>query len=78
MLKNFIFIDSRVVDCQTLVTELVRRSEWHLVAANEDDVAQMVWALSGRSGLDSVQIVSHGSSGNVLLGVPIGYREVRA
>jgi hypothetical protein len=78
MPRNFVFMDSRGADCQTFLAELVRDSEWRLVTADEDGVAQMTRMLSGRSGLDFVQIISHDSSGSVLLGVPIGYREVRA
>ena len=68
MTINYVFIDSRVADFQTLVAGLAPDSEWYLINAEDDGVAQMARALAGRSGLDSIQIISHGSSGSVLLG----------
>jgi hypothetical protein len=68
MTTTFVFIDSRVADYQTLVAGFVAGTEWYLINADEDGVEQMARALSGRSGLDSIQIVSHGSIGSMLLG----------
>ncbi|MCK0505535.1 DUF4347 domain-containing protein [Aromatoleum anaerobium] len=68
MTKNIVFIDSRVADFQALIAGLSADTEWVLLEASEDGLAQMQAALAGYSGLDSIQIVSHGAAGTVHLG----------
>ncbi len=68
MSHTLAFIDSRVADYQTLIAGLGTDTEWVLIDAYKDGIDQMRSALAGYSGLDSIQIVSHGSSGSVLLG----------
>ncbi len=65
---SILFIDSRVVDYQSLLTGLSGDVEVHLIVAERDGVAQMAQILNGRSGLDSIQIISHGSVGALYLG----------
>ena len=68
MIKNLVFVDSRVADYQTLIAGLGTDSAWVLINADQDGVVQMQAALAGYSGLDSIQIVSHGSAGTLYLG----------
>jgi uncharacterized delta-60 repeat protein len=68
MVKSLVFIDSRVADHQTLLSGLSADTEWVLLDADKDGVQQMQDALVGYSGLESIQIVSHGSAGTLYLG----------
>ncbi len=68
MISTILFIDSRVAVYQSLLTGLSGDVEVHLIVAERDGVAQMAQILNGRSGLDSIQIISHGSSGTLYLG----------
>ena len=63
--KNIFFIDSRVADYQTLIAGLPVDSEWVLLNAEEDGVLQMQNALTGYRDLDSIQVISHGSTGTL-------------
>ena len=51
MATNFVFIDSRLADYQTLVAGFAPGTEWQLINADENGVMQMARALAGRSGL---------------------------
>lgn len=62
------FVDSRVADYQTLIAGLAAGSEWHLLHAGEDGIRQMERILSAHSGLDAIQILSHGAPGTLYLG----------
>ena len=66
--KNIFFIDSRVADYQNLIAQFGAGTEWHLLNAEQDGIEQMQRLLEGRTGLDSIQIVSHGSVGTLYLG----------
>ena len=66
--KNVVFIDSRVAGYETLIAGLSADTEWYLLDANQDGVDQMQRILAGYSDLDSVQVISHGSSGTLYLG----------
>ena len=68
MSSTILFIDSRVAAYQSLLTGLSGDVEVHLIDAEQDGVAQMAQILNGRSGLDSIQIISHGSVGALYLG----------
>ncbi len=69
--KNVFFIDSKVADYQTLLPGLPYESKWYLLGANTDGVGQMASILNGYSGLDSIQIISHGAPGTLYLGSTI-------
>jgi Ca2+-binding RTX toxin-like protein len=71
MSRTLVFIDSRVADYQSLVAGLGADAEWVLIYAHSDGIDQMRSALTDYSGLDSIQIVSHGSAGSVLLGTTV-------
>ncbi|ADC63834.1 DUF4347 domain-containing protein [Allochromatium vinosum] len=67
--RNIFFIDARVADAQTLIDHLPAGSEWFMIDADQDGLAQMQAALAAHDGdLDSIQILSHGASGALLLG----------
>jgi hypothetical protein len=66
--KNIIFIDSRVADYQTIVAALPIETDWYLLNQNSDGVSQMQSILANYSGLDSIQIFSHGSVGAIQIG----------
>ena len=63
-----IFVDSRVGGASLLNGQSGPDTEIILLDATRDGLAQMVEALAGRTGLESVQLVSHGASGTLLLG----------
>lgn len=68
MSKSVLFVDSKVKNYQTLLAGLSSDVEVHLLNAVEDGVLQMADILKGRTGLDAIQILSHGSSGALALG----------
>jgi methionine-rich copper-binding protein CopC len=65
---NFFFIDARVQNYQAFVSGLQSTDAWVLLNADEDGLDQMVRALSGVSGLASIQIISHGAQASLSLG----------
>lgn len=67
-MSNIYFIDSRVQFDQALLSALPADAIWHLIGPDEDGVAQIQAALTGVTGLDSIQIVSHGDVGTIYLG----------
>lgn len=66
MSSSILFVDSRVADYQSLLADL--SVEVFVLNAEEDGVLQMAAALEGRGQLDSIQVLSHGSSGALSLG----------
>lgn len=66
--QTIAFIDAAVADHQSLALSAMPGVEVVLLDANQDGIAQITAALSGRSNLDSIQILSHGSAGKVQLG----------
>jgi Domain of unknown function (DUF4347) len=66
--KSLLFIDSGVDDIQTLVNGAIAGTEVHVLRSGEDAIAQITNTLLGRSGIESLQIVSHGRSGGLQLG----------
>jgi VCBS repeat-containing protein len=66
--KSLLFIDAGVDDIQTLVQGAAAGTEVHVLRSGEDAIAQITQTLLGRSGIESLQIVSHGQSGGLKLG----------
>lgn len=60
-----VFVDSRVTDPAAFGGE---GREVVVVAADQDGIAQIASALAGRTGIDAIHIVSHGSDGQLSLG----------
>ncbi|MFA5017957.1 MAG: DUF4347 domain-containing protein, partial [Methylobacter sp.] len=63
-----VFIESNVSDYQTLINGVSPDAEVHVLDASQDGLAQMAQILNGRSGIDAIHILSHGSEGSVNLG----------
>lgn len=66
--SEIVFIESNVSDYQTLIDGVNPDAEVHVLDASQDGLAQMAQILGGRSGIDAIHIVSHGSEGSVNLG----------
>ncbi|MBW4648779.1 MAG: DUF4347 domain-containing protein [Kastovskya adunca ATA6-11-RM4] len=66
--KEIVFIDSRVEDYQSLVAGVKPGTEVVILDSMRDGVAQITEALAGRTGISSVHVVSHGTSGSLQLG----------
>jgi len=66
--QNLFFIDSQVLNLQTLVDSLPENSAWYQLNVASDGVNQIVKVLEDYQGLDSIQIFSHGTSGSLSLG----------
>lgn len=63
-----VFVDDSIPDIDYLIAALPVNVEWTLLNAHENGFAQMAAYLRGRTGLDSVQLISHGSPGAVIAG----------
>jgi hypothetical protein len=68
MSTSIVFIDTRVADYQTLIDGLEPGAEFYLIDSGSDGLEQVAARLLGRTGIDAIHIISHGSSGSVLLG----------
>ena len=68
MTKNMVFIDSRVTNYEVLITGFGADTEWVVIDAGSDGITQMQSALASYGELDSIQIISHGSSGSLFFG----------
>ncbi|MEF8699739.1 MAG: VCBS domain-containing protein [Candidatus Accumulibacter sp. UW20] len=65
---NIYFVDAGIVDLDSLIAGLPVGAEVHLLDGGSDGLSQMLAAIGGRSGLGSIQILSHGASGQLQLG----------
>jgi Domain of unknown function (DUF4347)/FG-GAP-like repeat len=63
-----LFIDLGVPDWQTLAAAATPGTEVHVLDPEQDAIQQITDALQGRSGIRSLQIVSHGAPGSLHLG----------
>jgi VCBS repeat-containing protein len=63
-----VFIDSRVKDKEFLISQFAPGTDYQVLDANRDGIDQIGTALSGQSGYDSIQIISHGASGSITIG----------
>lgn len=68
MSTNIVFIDARVAGYQTLIAGLTAPAEVFVLDSNSDGVNQIAALLHGRTEIDALHIVSHGSAGSVYLG----------
>jgi hypothetical protein len=66
--SSLLFIDTSVADWQTIARATNAATEVHLLQSGKDAIAQITNTLLGRSGIESVAIVSHGASGGLKLG----------
>ena len=70
-LQEIAFVDASLPDVQQLIAGLDRSVEIVLIDANRDGMAQIAQALAGRTQVDAVHLLSHGSPGEVRLGTAL-------
>jgi len=68
MTKNIVVIDSRVASYQSLIDGLTEPAEVFILDGESDGLAQMAARLQGRSGIDAIHVISHGSQEPLYLG----------
>jgi autotransporter-associated beta strand protein len=66
--RSVVFVDSRVQDAATLLQSLEPGSEVVFLQAGKDGLEQMAAALGERSDVGAVQVIAHGSAGQLWLG----------
>ncbi len=66
--NSIVFVDWRVADIDSLVAGMPSDSEVVILDGASDGLDQIAARLQGRSGLDAIHIISHGSSGSLTLG----------
>ena len=66
--NTLVFIDSRVNDHETLISNLPTNVGWHLLDAGQDGIGQMQNILANYSALDAIHVISHGATGTLHLG----------
>ncbi|MBW4491941.1 MAG: putative Ig domain-containing protein, partial [Oscillatoria princeps RMCB-10] len=66
--KQILFIDAAVPSCESLISGTLQGVETVVLHPREEGVGQIGAVLAGRSGLQSLHIVSHGSPGSIQLG----------
>ena len=66
--SSMILIDSRVTGHQMLFDHLVTAGEIFIIDADSDGVVQIAARMQGRSDIDALHIISHGSQGALYLG----------
>ncbi|MDW7629421.1 DUF4347 domain-containing protein [Azospirillum brasilense] len=65
--RSVVFVDTSVSDYQTLLKDIAPDAKVVLLDPQQEALGQMAKALSGMSGLDSVQVVSHGGEGHLYM-----------
>lgn len=66
--KSLLFVDPGVDQYQSLIAEVTASTEVHVLDAAQDAIVQITETLAGRSGIASLQILSHGAVGRLQLG----------
>ena len=66
--NQIIFIDSRVQDIPSLLAGFAADAEVHVIDASQDGLTQINQVLAGRSGLDAIHLIGHGSAASAQLG----------
>jgi VCBS repeat-containing protein len=62
------FVDQSLADLNTLLAELPEGAEVHLIDPSADGVALLAHTLFGRTGVEAVHLLTHGSPGQLQLG----------
>ncbi|MGB7203985.1 MAG: DUF4347 domain-containing protein, partial [Anderseniella sp.] len=65
---EIVFVDANVADFQQIVDGIDPAFEIYIVEPGVDGIAFMASVLQGRSGVDAIHIISHGSDGEFQLG----------
>jgi Ca2+-binding RTX toxin-like protein len=68
---SLVFIDFRIQDQETLVRQFDPSIEVYLIDGSSGGLDQIAARLQGRTGIDAVHVVSHGSDGTLLLGASL-------
>ena len=68
MAKTMVFIDSRVNDLGLLVSRFEAGTEYRVLDADHDGLLQIEESLAGKEDYNSIQIISHGSVGAIIIG----------
>jgi serralysin len=68
---SLVFIDFRIQDQETLVRQFDPSIEVYLIDGSSGGLDQIAARLQGRTGIDAVHVVSHGSDGALLLGASL-------
>ncbi|RUS98504.1 hypothetical protein DSM106972_081330 [Dulcicalothrix desertica PCC 7102] len=63
--SSLLFIDASVSNYESLLVGLLPLTEVHVLNAAQDAIAQITDVLSGRQGISSLQIISHGNVGSL-------------
>lgn len=69
--QEVVFVDNGVKDYQQLVAAIKPGTEVVVLDGSKDGLQQIADYLDGRSGIDAIHIISHGSEGQVLLGTSV-------
>lgn len=65
---SLFFVDSALPDLDTLLATLPQGAEVHLIDPSADGIALLAGTLAGRSGIEAVHLLTHGSAGQLQLG----------
>ncbi|MEC4849465.1 MAG: DUF4347 domain-containing protein, partial [Jaaginema sp. PMC 1079.18] len=66
--ETLIFIDGGLGDLETLLAGVTPGVEAVILDPNRDAIAQITETLAGRTGIGSLQIISHGNAGELQIG----------
>ncbi|MCA9167755.1 MAG: DUF4347 domain-containing protein [Planctomycetales bacterium] len=66
---HLVFIDSRVEQLDLLAEGVNSDSEFILIDSDVDAIDQISRSLAGRTGVQSIQIIAHGSAGSLQIGL---------
>ncbi|MEG2878667.1 MAG: Ig-like domain-containing protein, partial [Comamonas sp.] len=66
--KEIVFVFDNLTDWQTLVAAAPEGAELVVLDGNRDGLQQIAGYLNGRSGIDAIHLLSHGSGGTAELG----------
>jgi len=66
--QSIVFVDSRVSNYQSLIDSLTEPAEVLVLDGESDGLAQMAADLKGRTSIDAIHVISHGSVGALYLG----------
>ncbi|MEO5329983.1 MAG: DUF4347 domain-containing protein, partial [Magnetococcus sp. THC-1_WYH] len=66
--KNMVFIDARVPDLATLVQGVPPDTQVEIIQGEDDGIARITQCLADKKNLESIQIISHGEPGKIILG----------
>lgn len=70
-LKDIVFVDTSVPDYEVLIADIAPGTEVVLIAGSTGGLADVAAALSGRTDVGSVQLVSHGDVGLLEFGADV-------